>query len=189
MGNAIDKNIKRWLIVGAVLALITNALVFGWYVFIKSPPWSPLGPYPTQTIRLPYEAINLPDTSNQSSAAKFPTLIIKDGVWPDLPVKSEKCASETTNVFGDLNWTSVEPPGSVFDISDGATAIRVVGCTQFSYSNPVPDIVKKRIDDLNRQGQKTTLWRINGSETPIREGEKGLSVVWTTETFAIRVEP
>lgn len=178
---------RTFTIIGVALALAVNVGFLWW---VAHPKWAPLGPFPVQLVGLPlldHPALTAPEAISSGSAS-FPTLTVRGDEWGDIPVTGEKCSSETVQVRGTIVWQAVEPPGSCVTVASGGLATRVIGCTKFSFRNPVPDGVKQRVRDLAKTGVTESVWRITGTETPFdAAGNPGVEQPWNTQNFLIEV--
>lgn len=134
--------------------------------------WDPLGNYPVQTLL----------TADGTTPIGEPTYYLDD----DITVRGVKCVDSDApvQVSGVMSWTSIEPPGSIIEVGRGV-ATRDPGCTQATYSNPIPPAVMGRIAALVADGVEQSTWRISGVETPQRDGETGEQRAWSTPTFTI----
>lgn len=174
---------RRWKLLGwgLFLAILLNLLVGAWWVHDRVTEFDPLGPYPVQAIDLPLVATTI-------DGGMYPALVVKGGVWTDVPVTGEKCVEETVQVEGTYVWQAMIPPGTVIDGQGGTgRAIRVQGCTKFAYRNRVPDGVRQRVEELARQGITSSVWSMQGKEVPFRPGtnDPGSPEFWSTRNFAI----
>lgn len=170
-----------------VLILLLNASVLVFTYTHKVP--SILGPYPMQVVQLHDEAVQVGGKDEPKAFTVYPVLRVSDNTWGDVPVDAEKCSKEAVFVRGNSEWISMQPPGSLFPVSDGV-APRAAGCQKTSYRNPVPESVKSRVKELYKQGTDTSIWRITGTETPeLSDGSSGASASWATEPFAIVYSP
>lgn len=170
---------------GFILVLNASILAFSYTHRIPSI----LGPYSMQTVQLHDEAVQVGSKGDPTAFTVYPVLRASENNWNDVPVDAEKCSSEAVTVHGNSEWISMQPPGSVFPVSDGV-APRAAGCQKTSYKNPVPESVKSRVKELYKQGTDTSIWRITGTETPeLSDGSSGASVSWATEPFAIVYSP
>lgn len=172
-------NHVRLLVWGVFVALLLNLVVGGVWLYRTVTLFDPLGPYAPQTIELP-------QVVQSEGGGLYPGLFVKDDVWPDLPVAGEKCSDETVQVEGGHIWLSVVPPGFSSRSTDART-IRLQGCTRFAYKNPVPEEVRDRVRALAAQGVTTSVWSLQGKETPFRPGtnDPGSPEFWSTRNFAI----
>lgn len=183
-----SRRIVRVLLWGVAAALVFNLAFIAWTV-LRPAPWAPLLPQQPQDVVLPDEALAGPPVTGTSSAAAVgPVLhITSDARWPDVPIAARKCSTETVQVVGSLYWQSVEPPGTSSTPRDGQ-ALRLEGCTDSTYANPVPDEVKDRVRQMATEGRTRTVWKVAGIEVPIRPGERGVEQPWSTENFVISWE-
>lgn len=178
---------KRALIVATVLAVAVNAIAI---FYATRRDWSPLGPYPTQTIELPRREIRVGNLKTlQGSTPVFLVLVVRGDQWGDLPVSGEKCSSETVTITSSYGWRNVEPPGFSEQVQVGGSATRLAGCTQFAFRNNVPENVRQRVREQAKAGVLATLWAVAGTEVPIRDDGEGVPQPWTTENFVILWEP
>lgn len=156
----------RWAVVAAVAAAVAASTVTWW---LMSQSFDPLGDYPPQDV--------IADERHG-----VPTVTAAD----DVHVVGIKCneSDAPVQVAGHAAWQSVDPPGTVITVGEG-TAIREPGCERFEFVNPVPPDVLARTRELGGR----VLWRITGTETPIRgDGIRGVPRTWTTETLAVEVD-
>lgn len=171
----------RWKVIGWSLvgAILFNVAVVGGFVWRSAQEFDPLGPFPVQ-------AVDLPLVANGGDGGQYPGLVVKNDQWPDVPVNGEKCSAETVNVEGSSQWVSVIPPGTFSGPQLGRTQ-RLAGCTRFAFRNRVPDEVRDRVRELAKWGTTTSVWSIQGKETPFRPdtNEPGSPEFWSTRNFAI----
>lgn len=154
--------------------VVTVGILLGGVVgrALQPEPWSPLGDYPTQSIEV------------RQSPGEIPRFEL--GEDATIPVKGTKCNDTNTpvTVVGTLSWVSIDPRGSVFLIAEG-TGERLPGCTTTRFENQIPPEVIARQREL---GLAEMVWAIQGTETPVRDGEEGVVVPWTTENFVLVME-
>lgn len=171
----------RWRIIGWSLtaAIILNVTVAGFWIHAQVTEFDPLGSFTVQSVDLPL-------ITNAGDGGQYPGLIIKDDIWPDVPVSGEKCSDETVPVEGSYLWQSVIPPGSYTAPFDGRST-RLQGCTRIAYRNRVPEQVRDRVRELAKQGITSSVWSMQGKEVPFRPGtnEPGSPEFWSTRNFAI----
>jgi hypothetical protein len=82
-------------------------------IFFADEPWSPLGPYETQTI----------DNVNLERAT--------------VTVTGTKCTSEALTVVGTVSWIAIDPPGAIVTVGSSSTP-RPEGCETRTFTNPIP---------------------------------------------------
>ncbi len=171
----------RWGLLGGgvAFAVLLNVVVVVGYLYQASREYDPLDPFPVQSIDLPVVA-------NAVDGGQYPTLVVRNNEWDDIPVSGEKCSEETVQVEGSYFWASVIPPGSFSDPSQGQT-IRLKGCTKIAYRNRVPEAVRTRVRELAKQGVTSSVWFMQGKEIPFRPGtnDPGSAEFWSTRNFAI----
>lgn len=188
-----QRAIRLWRMLGLGLAFAI-AFAAGTVVWaLRQPaPFDPIGPLPVQAVDLDHTTVVLLPGSavNDGSTAQveLPTLIVKGGIWPTVPVSGVKCYTEPVEVAGAVSWREQDPVGFASAETRGR-APRVAGCLTFSYQNVVPDDVRAEVKNRAANGQPTTVWAINGTEEPVVDDGRPVTVdTWRTENFAIRYE-
>ena len=86
----------------------------------------------------------------------------------ELQVQGTKCNTlgEPVTVHGTTSWVSVDPPGSSIDVGSGV-AVRQPGCVVKTYTNPLPQAVVTRTNELTAYlHTRCVTWQITGREVP-----------------------
>lgn len=143
--------------------------------FFVEQEWSPLGPYPRQTI-----------AAAHSGRDGNPTISLSN---PIVPVNGTKCADPGDyRISGTTSWISVNPRGVSIVTGSGERDAHGEGsdrCVTFDFQNEIPPPVLSAMRGQLRRGVKRPLWRIVGVETPSDGDREGVSLSWRTETFGI----
>ena len=150
-------------------------------------PYAPLygyggsGTHTFMITNLPTETIN---TSTSGSVA-ISVLTVKDGSTEQIDVKGQKCSSanHVIETSVDKAWISVQPPGWIVDAPVPKLVSRPPGCLVATIHSQVPAGVVARLRILAQHHIRTSLWKIQGSETPTNPS--GESARWQSLTFAI----
>lgn len=154
-------------VLAVCLLAVAGAILFA---AIREPePFSPLGPYPQQTVDEPRDNTDTPVVSLAN---------------PVVHVNGRKCNEGSGyTITGTVSWQSIDPRGTSIRTGEGEREA-VPGCTRFRYRNDIPDdvlaIMRRQVDDGLRP-----LWRITGTETPINGDGEGVPLTWTTEPFRV----
>lgn len=162
------------MMLAATLSLFCVAvIVTGLAIRDKAEEWSPLGPYPEQTVDLP-----------RSSIDGHPTISLSD---PIVPVTGTKCAEVGDyRIFGTEAWQSVEPRGtSIITGSGDRNAPTDVECITTSFENVIPEQVVAAMEAQLDRGIERPLWQIVGVETPTDGDREGVTQSWRTELFGV----
>lgn len=131
--------------------------------------WSPLGPFPIQTVVDDDKVID-----------------VSEGV---VEVEGQKCRTGTdgVQVSGSLSWRLIRPPGYVSVLPPFPAVVHVNGCQTFTFANAIPPDV---VEHVCRIGPAE--WHIVGAETPIGDlvgdfvtPRSGLRLGWETEPFTL----
>jgi hypothetical protein len=174
----------KWSIVFAAVAMLFLLGAFVQHNYLEPGPWDPLGDYPMQVVMNDQRVIDPGET-----------------VW----IRAVKCvdSSKPVVVEGHSQWQSVLPPGTIVPNGNG-TATRYPagvrapklhginqpqpdknGCTTYEYENVLPDIVFDRAAEVCKATGHSSLWRLTGAETPVRDGEEGVTRAWESQAFRI----
>lgn len=181
---------KEMFALVAALVVSVFSLVLTISIGVRGSPWNPLGEYPTQQVKnrsVTPSTYPAGSSINLSTAANGPNLYVNQ----DVEVEGTKCnaSSEVVEIVGTTQWVAIEPPGSIFVTGSGSSH-RDPGCTTRNYKNPVPTVVKDRVNQLHEQGIDESIWQITGVETPVRDdGDDGVKRVWQTDNFTLIYAP
>ena len=113
----------------------------------------------------------------------YPTQKVLFATGAEVTVRGTKCstAQAPVKLAQVTSWVSVDPPGTVIDVSRAAVT-RKPGCRTREYHNPVPAAVTARTAAIAASsGAPCVAWRITGVETP--SDPNILPGTWTTEPF------
>lgn len=150
---------------GAVVVLLVVLINH----LLEPPPFDPLGEFPVQIVQ------------NRVPGVDGPAVVLGTGVR----VRSTKCADSEVTVSGEWFWVSAEPRGSTVPAGSTPAFTRPAGCVTTEYSNPMPDEVVQRTEELLSEGVAPS-WYITGTETPLDDdGREGVAQVWQTENFVV----
>ena len=172
-----------WGALVAAVAFFLLAVGVAW----ATKPYAPLygyggsGTHTFMITNLPTETIN---TSTSGSVA-ISVLTVKDGSTEQIDVKGQKCSSanHVIETSVDKAWISVQPPGWIVDAPVPKLVSRPPGCLVATIHSQVPAGVVARLRILAQHHIRTSLWKIQGSETPTNPS--GESARWQSLTFAI----
>ncbi len=110
----------------------------------------------------------------------FPEQAVLEVTDTTTTVEGTKCYDEPVTVAGSFGWQSLDPAGVVVLVGSGS-AERDAGCLTQTFENPIPDEVLAH--------PEVRLWKIQGTETPIADGEgkarEGVPKAWSTEPFEL----
>lgn len=175
---AMKADFGRPLVISVLLTLMSTAALLGAFTWSWLNPPLPkiLGPYPEQQIPLAHERVVI-------DGATYAVPVLDYPANATLPVDGEKCTREDVEIVGQSGWNPEIPNDATITLSSGST-LRIKGCTTFHYDNRVPPEVATYLTALHLEGTDISLWRINGSETPV--DPEGMVQTWTTEMFGIR---
>lgn len=153
----------------AVVALVSVVTYETWQ---RASDWDPLGEYPVQTLL----------NADGTSPIGVPTYYLDD----EITVQGKKCnaAASPVRISGTMSWISDQPPGTIITLGNSA-GVRQPGCSQMTYSNPIPKPVLERVMQLTKQGQTQSVWHMAGVETPEREEGLGERRSWVTPSFIV----
>jgi hypothetical protein len=105
-----------------------------------------------------------------------------------ITVTAQKCAKQDgTHTRGTLAWVPVQNQGTIIN-EQGFQGLFYRSCGpdphthQFVFKNPIPTAV---VDIVALNGP--SLWRIQGVDTPYRNGTDGVPRAWQTDVF--KLEP
>lgn len=120
---------------------------------------------------------------NRLAGIDGPAALVTD----DLSVTGEKCNKHYRSIrlHGVIEWISVDPAGTVIPVGEAA-GVRVPGCIEKTFLNPIPAAVLKRSQELFRNGTPYVVWKITGTETP--DDHRIQAESWETEPFALYAE-
>ncbi|MCP5029377.1 MAG: hypothetical protein GY929_24155 [Actinomycetia bacterium] len=175
------RDLVKGALAGAVAALLVALVaVAGWGTFARtSKSWSPLGPFPLQTVVHP-ECCDDID----------PVINVHDG---HVSVVAVKCRGDNVlQVETVYAWHRISPPGLAIAGDDIPAVIEPAGCTTTQYHNDIPAAVA---DNVCTHG--SSVWQLVGSETPIGYGNDngqivaragGASLGWETAPFILTCE-
>ena len=161
------------------VSFIVAVAAIGWAV-TRSQPWTPLGPFPEQSVDTDAtvrwegrQAGLLP-----GDYATIPAIPLAGPV----PVSGSKCYDETVQVFGEINWSTVDPKGGLWQTGSG-TATQNAGCHTLNFRNEVPAVVRDYVVSTDLPFVVVT---ISGCETPVNDTRgEGETLCWQTEPFAL----
>ena len=172
-GADVHRSAKR-VSLGALLLTCGLFVVAAAVLFAELRPhsvWAPLDDYPVQQVLSRVEGVDGP-------AVRIGELVTVDAV---------KCnaTDEDVEVVGTVSWQAMDPPGAVITTGSG-TGTRPPGCHEQSFANPIPAGVESVISAQHAAGINAPEWRIQGDETPVRDGgADGQPARWVTESFAV----
>ncbi|MGB1224872.1 MAG: hypothetical protein ACPHCN_12110 [Mycobacterium sp.] len=110
----------------------------------------------------------------------FPDQSVSGITDTHITVEGTKCYDEAVTVAGSFGWQSLDPAGVVVLVGSG-TSDRDAGCLTQEFRNPIPDEVLEH--------PEVRLWKIQGTETPIADGDgearEGVPKAWSTEPFTL----
>lgn len=154
-------------------ASILLAFLFAWWLAERAEVWSPLGPFPTQTV------------THADSQLDDPVFDIAEG---SVRVTAQKCRSEPVQVYGEAAWRRVSPGGYASPPTQFPPSVQPEGCITQQFSNPIPAAV---VADVCQNG--TSIWQIGGIERPVGYvdgngtvvARSGVELGWETEPFTL----
>lgn len=181
---------RKWLWIAAVTLFIGGALIGAYTlkVVLDANKWDPLGEYPIQVAFAPDEPSvpkSVVSNFDNTPSEDVTTIYWNQRIGSDA-VKCVKDEFGTVKVRGILEWVRVEPPGEIIKVADGA-AQRGPGCISQRFENFIPDEIRASMEKLKARGVESSVWRLTGTETPLREdtGAEGVPRTWITTTFRI----
>lgn len=166
---------NRWAtVVGMLVALAAFSGGFATYSVLQHQ-YDPLRPY----TQVGEQDVLSPEVEG------IPTVYAFGDGPHSVPVRGLKCVDERTTVTGVLYFQAVEPPGSLVRVGEGERE-REAGCENVKFDNDIPDRV---LAITRRQPGGRMLWRVSGSETPVRsDGLTGVTRSFRSEVFAIETQ-
>ena len=175
---------RRWAQNTVLIFLAIWAIGATGYVLHRPAPFDPLSGYDMpQPVDLDSSAVDLGASYNGS--AVYPTLYVSSTSWPDVPVTGQKCSNVPVRTHGENRWQEVIPPGFM-TAGVGGDNNRMVGCTPIHYLDRIPDQVRARITEQAAAGRLTSVWQIQGTDTPYGQpGQETVTHTWQTINFAI----
>lgn len=175
----------RWAAVTGVWAITIAVAIFATVMIVSVNVWDPLGQYPLQVVS--GESPLATTTPMPSQPGSEAVTIRSNG--PGLAVAAIKCVKPgegEVTVEGEAFWVSDEPRGSTIAVGK-SVAQRGPSCITYDYSNPIPEVVHRRLKELHEQGVDESRWHLAGEETPVTdEGERGVLRSWHTTTFIVK---
>ncbi len=179
--RAADANVHRrfralaWLSSG--LAVLCVALIIGAIVNRPERPWEPLGPYPTQIVDPPGDALL------EVNGESFPVIDLSEG--RTVKVIGTKCYKEPVRVSGTVSWQSKHPIGLTHLAGSGVADV-AQGCVTQTFDNDIPDAVIQWAQERFAEGEKYVTLAIVGTEIAEREGGSDSErATWRTEELAL----
>lgn len=167
----------------ALTLVVVASVVFSIGYVVNIPKvYMPLQNYTVQDVNLTHEP-------SDDSRRLYPVLKYRTGdeVVPTIQVKCNVDDKEV-RVKDEVRWRSLDPLDYAIRTSEGS-ATRKVGCETLHYRNTIPAAVKDQLDVLARNGQTVSKWEIQGTETPITDGNvRAVPIEWQSETFVIVYE-
>jgi hypothetical protein len=153
----------------AIIAFVISSIVYVNQATEKSV-WNPLGDYPVQIV------------DSRVSGIATPALSLNDS----LTVRANKCnnTNDPVEIQGRQQWIAVDPAGTIVPSGSGDNK-RLPGCTAITYDNAIPDGVRQRVLQFAKEGRNVSIWKITGTETPVKGKVTGEPRYWTTENFTI----
>lgn len=139
--------------------------------------WTPLGPFPTQTVK----GTTTYPIKTDTAIVEYPAVSVNDD---SVRVTGTKCYQERVQVQGAVSWSSVEPPGLNLNVGEGTNEFEK-GCVETSYVNLIPPTVKTWANQRFAEGAEFVLIRISGRQTAFDDQRESVPLTWRTETFAI----
>lgn len=160
---------SMWAVLTLAVALLAVAGAITFAAIREPAAFSPLGPYPQQTVDEPQNNADIPVVSLAN---------------PVVHVNGRKCNDAGDyQIAGTVAWQSVEPRGTSIQTGSG-TRDAIPGCTRSRYRNDIPDAVLAIMRRQVADGLHP-LWRIVGTEIPINGDGEGVPLTWSTEPFRI----
>jgi len=162
-----------------VLALFVAVGSVAW-TLTRSQPWTPLGPFPEQTITTD-ETVEWEGREAGTVPGDSVTIPAVPLAGP-VPVEGTKCYRENVQIYGALSWSTVDPRGGIWQTGSGA-ATREAGCHTLSFRNEVPVVVSDYVTGTDLPFVVVT---VSGCETPVDDDRgEGETLCWSTEPFAL----
>lgn len=185
----------KWEAVSFVISLALAVILGGVLAnFTRPDTWSPLGPYPDQTVVSQGPKV-------KADGNQLVPVVFLDGS----PVQTigTKCVKEDVSVYGWYGWRSVSPPGPAYwpeitkeEAFERGAEVRLKtkgpdsDCgVELRFDNDIPPEVVEWARSLISKGVVPEVM-LTGTEIPIdKNGNQGKQITWRTERMVLALAP